>query len=334
MTRLPPPLADEIHARLTAALAPTALEVINDSHHHAGHMGDDGTGESHWTRRGRKRRVRRAQPRRAPAAGEPRARRSVVLANPRAGDPRARTGRRRWSPTSSGTGPAIQGRGEFVRLALEAAGIAYVDCAREQGADALVEDMKARAPVRAVRPALSRHRRHGPRAGRAHPDSISATPRLAPRDEATLFWTIQLQLTVTDMVAEVHNVHHPVALDGLLRRPETRGGALADGIPRKAHAQVPRLFRRAAGAIDGDWRRGQRNGRRCRHLACSSWSRGCATCSPSGWRRSRAIIPALIALHDRVAALPGIAAYLKSDRRIAFNEDGIFRHYPELDADE
>jgi len=43
------PLAEIITARLTAALDPAHLDVINDSHHHAGHMGDDGTGESHWT---------------------------------------------------------------------------------------------------------------------------------------------------------------------------------------------------------------------------------------------------------------------------------------------
>ncbi len=42
--------------------------------------------------------------------------------------------------------------------------------------------------------------------------------------------------------------------------------------------------------------------------------------------------PALTALHDRVAALPKIAAYLASERRIAFNENGIFRAYPELDG--
>ena len=45
----PAPLADLIAARLTAALSPTLLDVVNDSHHHAGHMGDDGTGESHFT---------------------------------------------------------------------------------------------------------------------------------------------------------------------------------------------------------------------------------------------------------------------------------------------
>ena len=43
--------------------------------------------------------------------------------------------------------------------------------------------------------------------------------------------------------------------------------------------------------------------------------------------------PRLTALHARVAARPMIAAYLQSDRRIPFNESGIFRHYPELDRD-
>ncbi len=43
------PLEQIIAACLTQALAPTHLEVVNDSHHHAGHMGDDGTGESHFT---------------------------------------------------------------------------------------------------------------------------------------------------------------------------------------------------------------------------------------------------------------------------------------------
>lgn len=43
------PVADLIAACLTERLAPTRLEVINDSHHHAGHMGDDGTGETHFT---------------------------------------------------------------------------------------------------------------------------------------------------------------------------------------------------------------------------------------------------------------------------------------------
>ena len=43
-------------------------------------------------------------------------------------------------------------------------------------------------------------------------------------------------------------------------------------------------------------------------------------------------LPLLVALHDRVAARPRIAAYLRSKRRQPFNQMGIFRHYPELDA--
>ncbi len=43
-------------------------------------------------------------------------------------------------------------------------------------------------------------------------------------------------------------------------------------------------------------------------------------------------IPGLVDLHDRVAARPNIKAYLASDRRIAFNEDGIFRQYKALDV--
>jgi BolA protein len=41
-------VADEIHGRLQAAFSPTALEVVNESHKHAGHAGDDGSGESHF----------------------------------------------------------------------------------------------------------------------------------------------------------------------------------------------------------------------------------------------------------------------------------------------
>ena len=45
----PGPLAQEIHDRLESALTPITLEVINDSASHAGHSGDDGSGESHFT---------------------------------------------------------------------------------------------------------------------------------------------------------------------------------------------------------------------------------------------------------------------------------------------
>jgi len=48
-TKTKGPMASEIETRLMAALTPTRLDVINDSAKHSGHMGDDGSGESHFT---------------------------------------------------------------------------------------------------------------------------------------------------------------------------------------------------------------------------------------------------------------------------------------------
>jgi len=53
---------------------------------------------------------------------------------------------------------------------------------------------------------------------------------------------------------------------------------------------------------------------------------------PRAMKKMQRKIPHLKALTERVSERPRIAAYLASPRRLAFNEDGIFRHYPELDA--
>jgi glutathione S-transferase len=53
---------------------------------------------------------------------------------------------------------------------------------------------------------------------------------------------------------------------------------------------------------------------------------------PKAMRRLERKIPRAVAVHDRVMERPRVAAYLGSKRRIAFNENGIFRHYPALDA--
>ena len=225
--------------------------------------------------------------------------------------------------------PTIQGRGEFVRLAMEAAAIPYVDCAREQGAEALMKDMAARSPYEPFAPpyldtgdlvlAQVGHiltwlaDRHG----------------LAPKDEALLFWTIQLQLTVTDLVAEAHNTHHPVALDDYYKHQKPEAARNAEGFREKRIPKFLGYFDRAAGAVEGDF------------VAGADWSpidtslfqvvEGLRYAFPKRMAAVEGDYPQLIALHDRVAKLPGIAQYLQSDRRIGFNEDGIFRHYPELD---
>ena len=224
--------------------------------------------------------------------------------------------------------PDLPGRGEFVRLALEAAGIPYRDRAREDGVEALVADMAKR----------------GPRGPFAPPylvaDDIviaqvahilawlSDRHDLAPKDEATMLWLIQLQLTISDLVAEVHNVHHPVGVMAYYadQKPEARRAA--DQFRAERMPKFLDHFEAAATAVPGEWVAGDR------------WSpvdtslfqliAGLRHAFPR--RMATLAYPALFRLHDRVAALPRLAAYLTSERRIAFNQDGIFRHYPELDG--
>src|SRR3954468_15526675 len=107
--------------------------------------------------------------------------------------------------------PGIPGRGEFVRLALEAGGIPYRDRARSEGERGLIADMKARADQPPFAPPYLV-------AGRrviAQTANIllflGEKHRLAPASESGRLWTNQLQLTIADMVAEAHDVHHPVA---------------------------------------------------------------------------------------------------------------------------
>lgn len=227
--------------------------------------------------------------------------------------------------------PDIQGRGEFVRLFLEAAGVAYRDRAREAGAEVLMADLAARGPRGPFAPpyldlgnevvAQVAHilavlaERHGHGGG----------------DPATTRWLHQLQLTVTDLLAEVHDVHHPVDVSAYYeeqRREAARAAARfrAERLPKfLAH------FEAAAGANDGafvagdDWS----------HVDTSFFQlvEGLRHAFPRRMAVIEAGLPRLLALRDRVAALPGIAAYLASDRRLPFSAEGVFRHYPELDGD-
>ena len=227
--------------------------------------------------------------------------------------------------------PDLQGRGEFVRLALEAAGIGYDDCARTQGAEALLDDMERHAAERGpfAPPYLETD------------DMVIAQVAtillyLGDRHEiggsgtADRLWLNQLQLTIADIVTEAHNVHHP--LDGNAYYEDQKDAALIAAAAFREE-RIPKFlgyFERAANANTGEWLIGDR------------WSYGDTSLFQlvEGLRymfpkRMAAIehdYPVVIRIHDRVAELPGIRAYLASDRRLAFNTQGIFRHYPELDA--
>ena len=93
--------------------------------------------------------------------------------------------------------PSIQGRGEFVRLALEDAGAAYVNKPPERSYPAFAPPyLKAGRLVIAQTANILLYL--GPRLG------------LAPKNESGRLWLHQLQLTVADWLAEVHDVHHPI----------------------------------------------------------------------------------------------------------------------------
>ncbi len=226
--------------------------------------------------------------------------------------------------------PSIQGRGEFVRLALEAAEIAYEDCARTVGEEGLLADLNDRTGRTPFAPPyleldglviaqvanilMYLGERHG----------------LAPSTMADRLWLNQLQLTIADLVAEVHNVHHPVAMMDYYDDQKPEAARAAKQFREERLPKFLGHFEDAAQANPGDW------------LIDHRWSyadtslfqivEGLRYMFPRRMKTLEPEYPNLIRIHDQVAELPGIKAYLKSERRIAFNTDGIFRHYSELDA--
>jgi len=226
--------------------------------------------------------------------------------------------------------PNIPGRGEFVRLALEAAGVAYRDMAREQGAEALVRDLEARTGIRPFAPpylvdgdfaiAQVAHilawlaDRHGFGAGELDRD----------------LELITLQLTVSDLVAEVHAVHHPIAASLYYGDQKDAAGQAARHFREERMPKFLGYFEDALGASGGSFVLG----RKWSHVDTSLFQilEGLRYMFPQRMKAIEGDYPRLLACHEAVGRLDGIAAYRASDRCIPFNEDGIFRRYPELDG--
>jgi glutathione S-transferase len=233
--------------------------------------------------------------------------------------------------------PSIQGRGEFVRLALEEASVDYRDVARESGKNAGVgallrylEGRKLPRPPFAP-PFL--------KAGRLFIGQtanilqfIGSRHGLAPRDERGRLWTNELQLTMADFLVEIHDTHHPVG-SGLYyenQRPEARRRA-ADFLKNRAPKFLGYFEQVLA-----------KNARGSRYLAGAKLTYadlsmyqiigGLSYAFPRAMARAARTYRRLYTLHARVQERPRIAAYLASPRRIPFNQEGIFRHYAELDA--
>jgi glutathione S-transferase len=229
--------------------------------------------------------------------------------------------------------PTAQGRGEFVRLALEEAGADYIDVARRPGKRGvpamtrLMDDRRSKRPpyapplIKAGKLVIAQTANIllylGPRLG------------LAPRDEAGRLWAHQLQLTISDLVVEIHDTHHPVTT--YLYYEEQRPAAKRRTADFWRY-RVPKIlgyFERVLARSGGP----HVLGRRLCYVDLSLFQiiEGLRYAFPKRMQRFEKKVPRLVTLHDRVAKRPRIAAYLASKRRIPFSQWGIYRYFKELD---
>ena len=224
----------------------------------------------------------------------------------------------------------IQGRGEYIRLALEEAGADYADVARSaRGMAAMTAMMDARKGTPPFAPPFLKigklvigqtanillylGSRHG----------------LAPKAEAGRLWVHQLQLIIADFVVEVHDTHHPIGVSLYYEDQRQPAKKRTEEFWKE---RVPKYLGYFEQLMQGDGG-AYLTGRRATYADLSLFQivAGLRYAFPKRMKAFEHEIPAVVDLHDRVAARPNIKAYLSSDRRIPFNEEGIFRHYKELD---
>ncbi|WP_092277778.1 MULTISPECIES: glutathione S-transferase [unclassified Duganella] len=224
--------------------------------------------------------------------------------------------------------PGLQGRGEFVRLALEEAGVPYVDVARQKGGmpkmlasldGGQVDHPSFAPPVLQVGDLLI-----GQTANILM--YLGAKHKLAPRTEAGRLWANQLQLTIADIVNEAHDTHHPISTNLYYEDQKKEARKRAKDFREQ---RIPKFLDYFEGVVSGGWAVGSRLS--YVDLSLFQLIEGLRYAFPKTMARLEPSYSNLVALHDKVAARPNIAAYLNSRRRIPFNETGIFRHYPELD---
>jgi len=227
--------------------------------------------------------------------------------------------------------PTIQGRGEFVRLALEEAGADYVDVARKKGRAANVAFMERKGET---------HPPFAPPILKAGKQVIAQTalilhwlgPRigLAPKNEADRLWALQLQLAITDLVVEIHDTHHPVTSWLYFEEQIPSAKRRSKDFWRYRVPKSLGYFEKVLAKSGGPWLLG----RRLCYVDLSLFQivEGLRYAFPKHMRRFERKIPGVIALHDRVAKRPRIAAYLQSERRIPFSQWGIYRYFKQLDG--
>jgi glutathione S-transferase len=222
----------------------------------------------------------------------------------------------------------LQGRGEFVRLCLEDAGAAYTDVARIEGDEVMMPfldgDHEGAMPFappflksgRLVVAQVANILQYlGPRHG------------LVPRSEAKRLYAHQLELTIADLVAEVHDTHHPVASDLYYEDQKAEAKKRAKDFRENRAPKFLRYFEQAVERGGGKFPLREHS-----YVDLSLFQIMCGLEYAFPKAMAKQKVPLLRDLQKRVAARPNVAAYLASERRIPFNTTGIFRHYPELDG--
>jgi len=226
----------------------------------------------------------------------------------------------------------LQGRGEFVRLALEEAQAPYVDIARDDdGTGDMLSIMDSKTdPYPPFAPPFLKdgdlivpHVANillylGPKLG------------LAPQDE-TRFVAHGLQLTIADMVTEAHDTHHPLSNGKYYEEQKEAAKVRATEFIDHRIPKFMRYFERVLKLNPHGDRHLMGNALTYVDLSMFQLIDGLRYAFPRATKRFGEHYPRLAALHEAVMARPNIAAYLASDRRLSHNESCVFRHYPELD---
>jgi glutathione S-transferase len=227
--------------------------------------------------------------------------------------------------------PMIQGRGEYVRLALEEAGARYADVARRgNGMAAMTRMMEAGKGTPPFAPPFLKDGKLviGQTANILL--YLGSRHGLAPKSEAGKLWVHQLQLTISDLVLEVHDTHHPLGPSLYYEDQKAPAKKRTEEFWKERVPKYLGYFEDLLAANGGTYV----TGRRLTYVDLSLFQivEGLRYAFPKRTKAFERKIPGLVELRDRVAARPNIKTYLASDRRIAFNEEGIFRRYKALDG--
>lgn len=233
--------------------------------------------------------------------------------------------------------PSLPGRGEFPRLVMEVAGVPYEDVSRAalaRGDNPIAPILHMRGPDAPGIPAFA------PPILVDGDTVVAQAPNvclylgmrhgLAPTDTAGLCTANQHLLTLADIVAEAHDTHHPVSTT--LRYEDQREAAI-EAARLFRTARLPKwlgYLERVAVHADTGWMLG--DDLSVVDLALFNVIEGLRWAFPIAMARASAQTPRIVAIHARVRALAAVQSYLSSDRRLAYNADGIFRRYPELDG--